>query len=191
MSSGVAMDSVEVTVKIIILVNLFLQYCHYELYLCFVSEIGVEAVWTSLPIVEKLWVQQIVYITVYNVLIQLIYEILLCWQITSFWMFTILIKQHLENSNYQKNNQCVWFNLTYWIYNEIILVEKWYWLMYQNDCASTLYGFLLIITVCFIWFITIHVLYAPVVCNHGKLGPCPRPWRGIGAAHRTTANLPV
>ena len=21
-------------------------------------------------------------------------------------------------------------------------------------------------------------LYAPVVINHGKLGPCPRPWRG-------------
>ena len=28
---------------------------------------------------------------------------------------------------------------------------------------------------------------APVVCKHGKLGPCPRPWRGIGAAHRITA----
>ena len=30
--------------------------------------------------------------------------------------------------------------------------------------------------------------YAPVVSNHGKLGPCPRPWRGIGASHRTTTN---
>ena len=28
---------------------------------------------------------------------------------------------------------------------------------------------------------------APVICNHGKLGPCPRPWRRIGAAHRITA----
>ena len=28
---------------------------------------------------------------------------------------------------------------------------------------------------------------APVVCNHGRLEPCPRPWRGIGAAHRITA----
>ena len=30
-------------------------------------------------------------------------------------------------------------------------------------------------------------LHAPVVCNHGKLGPCPRPWRGGGTDHRTTA----
>ena len=29
--------------------------------------------------------------------------------------------------------------------------------------------------------------YAPVVGNHGKLGPCPRPWRGGGTAHEITA----
>ena len=29
--------------------------------------------------------------------------------------------------------------------------------------------------------------YAPVVSNHGKLGPCPRPWRGGGTDHRITA----
>ena len=28
---------------------------------------------------------------------------------------------------------------------------------------------------------------APVVGNHGKLGPCPRPWRGGGTAHEITA----
>ena len=26
----------------------------------------------------------------------------------------------------------------------------------------------------------IHQMVAPVVGNHGKLGPCPRPWRGGG-----------
>ena len=30
-------------------------------------------------------------------------------------------------------------------------------------------------------------LSAPVVSNHGKLGPFPRPWRGGGTDHRTTA----
>ena len=29
--------------------------------------------------------------------------------------------------------------------------------------------------------------FAPVVGNHDKLGPCPRPWRGGGTAHRITA----
>ena len=43
MSSGVAVDGVEVTRKSIILVDLFLQYCHYELYFCFVSEIVIKA----------------------------------------------------------------------------------------------------------------------------------------------------
>ena len=35
----------------------------------------------------------------------------------------------------------------------------------------------------------IYTLYSllPLVSNHGKLGPCPRPWRGGGTAHRTTA----
>ena len=28
---------------------------------------------------------------------------------------------------------------------------------------------------------------APVVGNHGKLGPCPHPWRRGGTAHRITA----
>ena len=27
----------------------------------------------------------------------------------------------------------------------------------------------------------------PLVGNHGKLGPCPRPWRGGGTAHMITA----
>ena len=27
----------------------------------------------------------------------------------------------------------------------------------------------------------------PLVGNHGKLGTCPRPWRGGGTAHRITA----
>ena len=29
-------------------------------------------------------------------------------------------------------------------------------------------------------------IYAPVVSNHGKLGPRPRPWHGIGAVHMIT-----
>ena len=31
------------------------------------------------------------------------------------------------------------------------------------------------------------MLTALVVSNHGKLGPRPRPWRGIGAVHMITA----
>ena len=36
-------------------------------------------------------------------------------------------------------------------------------------------------------YICLCVQNAPVVSNHGKLGPCPRPWRGGGTDHRTTA----
>ena len=39
-----------------------------------------------------------------------------------------------------------------------------------------------------IWYCILHIkVYAPVVSNHGKVGPCPRPWRGGGTDHRTTA----
>ena len=31
-----------------------------------------------------------------------------------------------------------------------------------------------------------HKALLPVVGNHGKLGPCPRPWRGGGTTHMIT-----
>ena len=35
--------------------------------------------------------------------------------------------------------------------------------------------------------LVIYLGLLPLVGNHGKLGPCPRPWGGGGTAHRITA----